>query len=150
MQIEKDFEELVKLFNKHKVIFIIVGGYALAFHGAHRYTGDIDFFVKPDRDNAKRIVNALYDFGFGFLDFDTKDFSIPGKIIQLGVPPVRIDIITSLSGVSWDDAYESRVNGKYGRQKVYFIGKKQFLKNKKVTSRHKDLADIEALGGINE
>lgn len=145
MQIEKDFEELAELFNKHKVDFIIVGGYALAFHGAPRYTGDIDFFVKPDLNNAEKIMNALIDFGFGSLDFEMKDFSVPGKIVQLGVPPVRIDIITSLSGVSWKDAYESRVNGKYGKTKVYFIGKKQFLKNKKTTSRPKDLADIDAL-----
>ena len=98
MEIQQDFRDLLELFNSNKVDYIIVGGYALAFHGAPRYTGDIDIYVKPDVRNAEQIMSALDDFGFGSVGLDAVDFVKPGQIIQLGVPPVRIDIITSIGG----------------------------------------------------
>jgi hypothetical protein len=88
---------------------MIVGGYALAFHGAPRYTGDIDLYVKPDQKNAQQILIALDKFGFNSVGIKQEDLENPNKIIQLGIPPVRIDIITSISGVSWDEAYKERV-----------------------------------------
>jgi len=99
MEIQQDFKDLLELFNAHKVEYIIVRGYALAFHGAPRYTGDIDIFVKPDDENATRIMSALEDFGFGSVGLVAQDFERPRQVVQLGVPPVRIDIITSISGV---------------------------------------------------
>src|SRR4030066_48378 len=99
MEVQQDFNELLKLFNAHKVEYIIVGGYALAFHGAPRYTGDIDILVKPDTQNARRIMVALNEFGFGSVGLTEGDFESPDKVVQLGVPPIRIDIITSLTGV---------------------------------------------------
>jgi len=146
MEVQKDFRELLALFNKHKVEYIIVGGYALAFHGAPRYTGDIDILIHPDTANAQRILAALDDFGFGSLDLTAADFEKPENVIQLGVPPVRIDIITSLTGVSWEDAYAGRIQGKYADTPVYYIGREQFISNKRAVGRKKDLADIEALG----
>jgi hypothetical protein len=92
MEIQQDFRELLGLFNDHKVEYIIVGGYALAFHGAPRYTGDIDIFVKPDTQNARRIMVALNEFGFGSVGLTEGDFEIPDKVVQLGFPPVRVDI----------------------------------------------------------
>jgi hypothetical protein len=146
MEIQKDFKELLELFNAHKVEYIVVGGFALAFHGAPRFTGDIDLLVKPDGKNAQRILAALNDFGFGSLNLSESDFTRQGSVVQLGVPPVRIDIITSITGVDWEKAQAGRVAGDYGGVVASFLGKKEFILNKKATGRKKDLADIEALG----
>lgn len=146
MEAQQDFKELLGLFNAHKVEYIIVGAYALAYHGAPRFTGDIDIFVKPSVKNAKKIVSALSDFGFGSLNLTVEDFQNPDSVIQLGVPPVRIDIITSLTGVTWKEADKGKVNGLYGDIPVHFLGKKQFIANKSAIGRKKDLADIESLG----
>jgi hypothetical protein len=146
MEVQKDFRELLALFNEHKVEYVIVGGYALAFHGAPRYTGDIDILIHPDTANAHRILAALDEFGFGSVDLKAADFQKQGNVIQLGVPPVRVDIITSLTGVSWEDVCAGRVQGKYGDIPVHYIGREQFISNKRAVGRKKDLADIEALG----
>ena len=147
MEIRTDFKELLELFNKHKVEYLIVGGYALAFHGAPRFTRDIDLFVRPTSENAVRILAALDEFGFGSLDLSQNDFTTPGMVVQLGVPPVRIDIITRLSGVLWEKANAGKVPGLYGDVPVFFLGRDDFIANKKATGRAKDAADIEALGG---
>lgn len=145
MEIQQDFKELLELLNAHEVEFIIVGAYALAFHGVPRFTGDIDILVKPDPVNAGKILTALKEFGFGSLDLDETDFNEPDKVVQLGVSPVRIDLITSLTGVSWQQAYSSKVEGSYGDVKVHYLGKRELISNKKELGRKKDLADIEAL-----
>lgn len=146
MEIQKDFKELLELFNVHKVEYLIVGGYALAFHGAPRFTGDIDLLVKADSDNAKRILDALHKFGFGSLDLSEADFISPDNVIQLGDPPVRVDIMTSLTGVGWEKAEADKVDGNYGNTATYFISKADFIANKRALGRKKDLADLEALG----
>ena len=146
MEVQKDFREFLALLNEHEVKFIIVGGYALAFHGAPRFTGDIDVYVKPDRENAKRILHALADFGFSSLDITIDDFQNQDNVIQLGLPPVRIDLITSISGVSWNEADASKEPGLFGDVSVSYIGKDQFIINKRASGRKKDLADLESLG----
>jgi hypothetical protein len=146
MNVEKDFRDLFALFNAHGVEYMIVGGYALAFHGAPRYTGDMDIYVKADVANAQRVIAALTEFGFGSLELTAADFEKPDIVIQLGSPPVRIDIMTSISGVSWEEAYAGRVQSTYGDATVYFIGRKQFVANKRSTGRKQDIADLEALG----
>jgi len=146
MEVQQDFKELLALFNDHRVSYMIVGGYALAFHGAPRFTGDLDIFVKPDRENAQRIVAALDAFGFASLGLTVDDFERPDQVIQLGVAPVRIDLITSITGVSWDDAYTGRVSSNFGGVPVHYIGREQFVSNKRAMGRIKDLADLEALG----
>jgi len=146
MEIRNDFKELLELFNKHKVEYLIVGGYALAFHGAPRFTGDIDLFVRPDPQNTKRILAALNDFGFGSLDLSQDDFSTAGNVVQLGVPPVRVDIITFVTGVTWEKADAGKVPSRYGDTPVFFISREDFIANKKAVGRCRDLADIEALG----
>jgi hypothetical protein len=146
MEIQKDFKELLESFNVHNVEYMIVGGYALAFHGVPRYTGDIDLFIKPDKKNARRAMDALDEFGFGSVGIELSDLAYENKVIQLGVPPVRIDIITSISGVTWKEACSSRVKGQYGDVPVYYIGLDQFIENKKSIGRKKDMADLEALG----
>jgi hypothetical protein len=145
MELQKDFKELLELFNKHKVEYAIVGAYALAFHGYPRYTGDLDILVKPDQNNAKKILKALKDFGFESLKLNLKDLTSPGKVIQLGVPPIRIDILTSITGLTWKQISANRVTGKYGNTNAHFIGKEELIINKKSIGRHKDLADLESI-----
>ena len=145
MEIQKDFKELLELFNAHKVEYLVVGGYALAFHGAPRFTGDIDLLVKPDSENAKRILKAIVEFGFGSLDLTEADFTSPQNVIQLGMPPVRIDIMTSVTGVSWEKAIAGKVPGSYGDTTIHFISREDLIANKRALGRKKDLADLEAL-----
>jgi len=133
------------LINVHEVEYIIVGAYALAFHGVPRYTGDMDIFVKPEGENAQRIIAALDEFGFGSVGLTATDFEAEDKVVQLGVPPVRVDIITSMTGVSWEEAFSSRAEGRYGDVLVHYIGREQFISNKRALGRKKDLADLEAL-----
>ena len=146
MEVQEDFKELLGLFNAHNVAYVIVGAYALAHHGAPRYTGDLDILVRPDGENAQRILQALNAFGFGELGLTPTDFSIPDHVIQLGYPPVRVDLVTSITGVSWDDVEARKEADTYGDITVFFIGRQELVANKRATGRQKDLADLEALG----
>ena len=146
MEVQPDFRDLFALLNEHKVEYLIVGGYALAFHGAPRYTGDIDIFVRPDRENAQCILRALAEFGFQFPNLTVEDFQKPNMVVQLGVPPVRVDLITSITGVSWEEAAASRESAHFGDVPVHFIGRRQYIASKRATGRKKDLAGIDALG----
>lgn len=145
MDVYPDFKELLALFNKHHVEYLVVCGYALAFHGAPRFTGDLDLLIHANQENAERILTSLDEFGFGKLNLETNDFIKPGQVIQLGVPPVRVDLLTSIDGVSWSEASTNRVEGVYGNVLVNFIGRDDFITNKKTSGRQQDLADIEAL-----
>ena len=125
----------------------MVGAYALAFHGAPRFTGDMDILVRPGVRNARRIIAALAEFGFASLGLTAEDFKESDRVVQLGVAPVRIDLVTSLTGMSWKEVAAGSKLGKYGDVRVRYLGKKEFIKNKRAIGRSKDLADIEALGG---
>ncbi len=146
MEAQSDFKELLALFNAHQVEYMIVGAYALAFHGAPRYTGDLDLLVKPDRENAQKILKALQQFGFGSVDLTVEDFTTKERVVQLGVSPVRVDFLTSITGVEWEQAVSHRVPGTFGEVPTFFIGLDDFVLNKKACGRHKDLADVEVLG----
>ena len=150
MEVQKDFKELLELLNSQGAEYLIVGGYALALHGAPRYTGDLDVYVKPDPDNASRIMEALEEFGFGTVGLKQDDFLVPEQIIQLGVPPVRIDLITSISGVTWDEAVSGSVSVTYGGVPIKILGRREFIINKKAVGRSRDLADVEAIGGDSD
>jgi hypothetical protein len=146
MEVQQDFRDLLALLNAHKAEYIIVGAYALAYHGVPRFTGDMDLFVRPDSKNAQRVIDALNEFGFGSLGLTVKDFTAPDQVVQLGVAPVRVDLVTSLTGVSWEEAAAGQMSGSYGDVPVYYLGKKEFILNKRALGRKKDLADLEALG----
>jgi hypothetical protein len=146
MEVQQDFRDLLALFNAHEVDYLIVGAHALAYHGAPRYTGDLDILVRADALNARRVLDALVEFGFGALDLTVDDFVKPGQVLQLGFAPVRIDIATSLTGVSWDEASAGREIGVFGDLKVPYIGREQYVLNKRALRRKKDLADLEAIG----
>jgi hypothetical protein len=146
MEVQKDFKDLLALLNEHQVDYLIVGAYALGFHGVPRYTGDLDIYVKPDRVNAGRIMKSLKAFGFGSVGLTAADFEKQDSIVQLGFPPVRIDIITSLTGVPWGKATSNAVEGKFGDVAVRYLGRDELISNKRALGRKKDLADLEALG----
>jgi hypothetical protein len=147
MEIHPDFSELLRLFADFQVEYAIVGGYALAFHGAPRFTGDLDLLVSTRPENAERIMQALHDFGFGDSNLTASDFTVEGRFVRLGHPPVRIDLLTSISGILWEEVRANRVMGRYGAIDVPFISREDFIRNKRASGRTKDLADIEALVG---
>ena len=148
MEVQGDFKDLLASFNDAGVEYLIVGGYALAFHGAPRFTGDMDIFIRPTADNAERILTALAAFGFGEVGLTASDFQTPDNVVQLGVPPVRIDLVTSIDAVTWAQAYRSRLPGAYADVPVHYIGRNEFVANKRAVGRKQDLADIEALGEV--
>jgi hypothetical protein len=133
VDIPNDFKELLVLLNAHKVEYLVCGAFALAHHGAPRFTGDLDVFIKPDRDNAERIVACLKDFGFESLGLQTADFIVPEQVIQLGVAPVRIDFLCTLTGITWQEAFEGKEQGVLGGIPVFYVGKETIRKNKKST-----------------
>lgn len=145
MKIHTDFRDFFEALNRNQVQYVIVGSYALAFHGQPRATGDIDVWVRPTPENSEALLQALHDFGFSSLDISTRDV-LSGKVIQLGFPPVRIDLMTVLEGLTPQETWESRNQGMFGEQPVFYLGKDAFIKNKRALGRHKDLADLELLG----
>lgn len=145
MEINRDFLDLLTLFDAERVEYLIVGGYAVAHHGHPRTTGDIDLFVRPSDENAQRILVALDRFGFGSLAIERSDFNRPGRVLQLGYPPCRIDLVTSIDGLSFDEAAAEPSMGQYGPLTVPFIGRRQLLLNKRASGRPQDLADLDAL-----
>ncbi len=148
MEIQPDFKEWLELCNVHGVEYLIVGGYALAWHGAPRFTGDLDLWVKPERENARRILAALSVFGFAGLGLQEDDFLQENMVVQLGYPPVRIDLITSLTGITWEEAWKNRAVGNYGNVPVSFLGRDELIANKRALGRKRDLADLETLGVV--
>ena len=145
MKTEKDYEEFLELLNKHNVRYCVIGAFALAFHTRPRYTKDMDILIEPTTDNAKRLLIALDEFGFGSLNLTAEDFTTPGNIIQLGYEPVRIDIITSIKGLEFKDVWENRVQGPYGIQTVNFIDRQNLIRAKKLSNRPQDIADLKLL-----
>lgn len=144
-KVEKDYKELLKLFNKHKVKYCIVGAFAVAFYAVPRYTKDMDILVEPSRENGQRIIKALNEFGFNPSDLYADDFSKDGRIIQLGYEPVRVDILTSIDGCIFKEIWGNKKKGQYGKEDVYFIGLEELIKNKRALKRKQDGADIEVL-----
>lgn len=150
MELDKDFNEFVELFLQHEVRFLIVGGYALAAHGLPRATGDLDAWVWASSENAQRILNALGDFGFSDLNLTEHDFSKRDSIVQLGYPPFRIDILTSIDGVEFEQAWERKLVIDLNGTNVPFIGKSDLITNKKAAGRPQDIADVSRLTSTNE
>lgn len=145
MNLPQDFKELLALLEENHVEYVIVGGYAMAFYGVPRYTGDIDILIHSTPDNAQRVITALNRFGFASLKFSEEDFTTPDQVIQLGYPPLRIDILSSIDGVDWDGIYPYKEECNIDGLNISFIGKTQLIENKKASGRSKDLSDIKSL-----
>ncbi|OQX80193.1 MAG: hypothetical protein B6D56_05570 [Candidatus Omnitrophica bacterium 4484_70.1] len=145
MRVEKDYEEFLGLLNKYQVKYCIVGSYAVAVWGYPRYTKDIDILIEPTKENAKRIISAIREFGIKSQDLTEEDFIKKNRVIQLGYEPVRIDILTSVEGVSFSTIWRNKVEDFYGKEKVYFVGLKELIRIKKKVARPQDLVDLEEL-----
>ncbi len=145
MILAKDFEDFIGLLNKHKVQYMVVGGYALAFHGKPRYTGDIDIWIQISDANATKLLKVIKDFGLSSLGFTKEDFLKEGYISQIGRPPLRIDILNSIDGVDFDEAYAGVQKTDIEGLTVPYIGLGDFIKNKQTSGRKKDLADIQEI-----
>lgn len=143
-----EFSELLASFGAHGVKALIVGAYALAFHGVPRMTGDLDLLVEPSAENAARVMRALTDFGFGDVGLSATDFQQADVVVQLGFPPLRVDLLTSITGVAFEEAWEGRVADSFGGVPAAFLGLEELRRNKRAVGRHKDLADLDALEGL--
>jgi len=146
----KDFEELFAFFNARNVRALIVGGYAFAYHARPRYTKDIDVWIEATPENARRLLEALNDFGFGSLDLSVEDFTKPGQIVQLGFPPSRIDLLTSIKGLTFEEAWESHIEDLFGETKVCYLGRDDLIRSKKAAGRAQDQVDVEVLESFRE
>ncbi|MEI6055086.1 MAG: nucleotidyltransferase [Lentisphaerota bacterium] len=145
MNIQEDFKELLKLLEKHSVDYLIVGGYAVAFHGYPRFTKDIDIFFGSSDVNVQKIIKALIEFGFNEKDLNKELFTTKGNVLTFGVEPIRVDFINEIDGVIFEEAIPNKVRGKYGNITVSFLGKEDLIKNKLSTKRLRDKADVEEL-----
>jgi hypothetical protein len=145
MDLAPDFNEFIGSLNAHGVEFLIVGAYALALHGSPRFTGDLDVLVRPTPANAERLLAAIAAFGFPVHSLRPDDLLNPRRILQMGVEPVQIHVMTAITGVTWDEAWQSHVVARLGDHEAPFIGRDAFLRNKRATGRLKDLADAEAI-----
>ena len=150
MNIDRDLRELLELFGSKGVDFLVVGVHAVGFHGRPRMTEDLDLFVRPDMVNGARIVEALAEFGFGSLAITAADFVADDRVVQLGVAPNRVDLLTGLYGVDFDGAWERRVEGRLGDVSVWIISREDLIANKRATGRTIDLADAEFLDGTSQ
>ncbi|MFC9896070.1 DUF6036 family nucleotidyltransferase [Nocardia sp. NPDC127579] len=150
MELDRDFSEFIESCVAHEVRFLIVGGYAVAVHGHPRFTKDLDVWVWIDPQNADRLVAALADFGFGSLGLRAADFLEEGMVVQLGHPPKRIDLLTSVDGVEFETCWERRVDVTLGSQVVPFLSAADLIANKRASGRPQDIADVAVLEDTRE
>ncbi len=147
---QEDFEDLLKLFNKHKVKYCIVGAFAVAFHAISRYTKDLDLYVEANFENGKRILKALQEFGFTITNLNPEEFAKEGLIIQLGYEPVRIDVINKIDGCNFKEVWKEKRKGRLGFTSVHYIGIRQLIQNKRAAGRAQDKADLEILKKVKK
>lgn len=145
MKLNANYRDLLRLLNANCVRYVVVGGYALAMHGAPRFTGDIDLFIDCDPGNAQRLIEALREFGLPLSDADAAAFTEPDMVVQFGRPPQRIDFITTIDAVSFEEAWASRVSHDADGLPVSVIGCAELIRNKEATGRPRDIADVQAL-----
>lgn len=143
--LHQDWIDAIASFIANEVEFIIIGAFSMAFHELPRTTGDIDFFVGYDRRNAQRVAKAIEEFGFGNIKVDPEDFSKPNHFAVIGRAPIRIDVLTSISGVTFEEAWQGRQEGRLGGHTVAFLSREHLLRNKVASGRTKDKADVERL-----
>jgi hypothetical protein len=139
-----DFRDLIKALNARSVEFVIIGAFALAYHGRPRATGDLDVWIRPTSENAKRLLQALADFGIASIGLTESDV-LSGKVVQLGDPPVRVDLLTDLDGLTPEQTWSQRVQGHFADQPAPYLSKETLILNKRATGRPQDIADIDAL-----
>ncbi len=141
----QDFREFIELLIKNKAEYLVVGGYAVGVHGHPRYTGDLDIWLNPNPENAELILKSVNEFGFSSFNLTISDFTKPGNVIQLGYPPLRIDLLTEIDGVTFENCFQNKTQVTIDNLSVNFIGYEDLLKNKRESGRPKDIDDIENL-----
>ncbi len=146
MPLPADWREFIASLNSNEVEYVIVGAFALAFHGFPRFTGDLDVLVRRSPENAERLVRALAAFGFSSTGLPARDFLEADRVVQLGLAPNRIDLLTSITGVEFEEVWQNRVSSELDGLRVSFIDRASLIKNKQATGRAQDKADLEALG----
>ena len=150
MTLAQDFEDFVKLLNKHQVDYMVVGGYALAFHGKPRHTGDLDIWINSSEANAEKLVLAIKEFGLPSLGLTKSDFMQDGYVTQIGYPPLRIDILNTIDGVKFEDAFPNKLFVDVNGIEVKYIGLKEFIENKTASGRSQDIADLKEIKNITK
>ncbi len=145
MELPRDFKEFFLLLNKRLVKYLLVGGYAVTYHGYTRATGDIDIWVETNLENGKRIIEVIREFGFRSLKIDEKIFIKENQIIRMGVPPLKIELLTTLSGVAFNECYRKRIKARISNIPIPIINLEHLKKNKAASSRLKDLNDLANL-----
>ena len=145
MALTQDFKSFIASLNENDVRYLIVGGYAVAFHGHPRYTKDLDIWIDPAVENIDKLLEALRQFGFGSLGLKAEDFEDPDDLIQLGLPPNRIDLFTALKGVAFDSCYQAKVDIEIDEITAHVIDLYNLKNNKKATGRPQDIADLSNL-----
>ena len=143
--VNEDFNELLSTFNAQAVDYLVVGAHALAAHGYVRATKDLDVWIRPSLENACHVLEALRVFGAPLDDLTKEDVATPGLIFQIGVAPVRIDIITAIDGVEFDAAWSERVTTKFEGEPTQVLSREHLIQNKRASGRTQDLADVEWL-----
>ena len=150
MKISKDFEDFLKLLHEKKVEYLVIGGYAVNHYGYVRNTGDLDIWVRLNEQNAILVAEALDDFGYAAKEESLRYLLMPDKILRMGVPPFRLEVSTSIDGVTFEDCYQNRIILTINEFPVDVIGYDDLIKNKTSAGRLKDLADVEELEKVNE
>ena len=143
--LNKDFNEFLQSLNNNGVRYLVIGGYAVAFHGHPRYTKDIDVWIDRSPENAQRLINAFDEFGFASMNLTSEQFQQPRKVFQFGYPPRRIDILTSPTGIEFDDCYRRRIEETMDGVLIPFISLEDLKVAKRASGRLQDLADLENL-----
>ena len=141
----KDFKEFIQLLIENQVEYLIVGGYAVGIHGYPRYTGDIDVWINPNEENIKKMPGVLKEFGFSDAEINEKDFRNSDNIFRIGNPPYRIDIMTEIDGVAFNNCFTNKIIKEIDGVNINFIGFNDLIKNKKASGRKKDQLDLENL-----
>jgi hypothetical protein len=148
LNLAPDFDEFCGLLIARSVEFVIVGAHALAFHGAPRYTGDLDILVRPTPENGQRLLDAIRAFGFPTGPLHADDIAAGRKLIEMGVAPIQIHVMSQIDGITWDEVWQSHDLGRFGTRDVPFIGREAFIQNKRAAGRLKDLADVDAISRV--
>ena len=145
MALSKDSREFLESLNSRGIDYVIVGAHSLAFHGRQRYTGDLDILVRATPENAAKVVDLLNHFGFADASFKESDFTQPEQLIQLGRAPNRIDLLTSITGVTTEEALDSKVQAELDGIPVFILSKDALIRNKRAVGRPQDIADLTML-----
>jgi hypothetical protein len=145
MPVNPDFRDLFSAFSAAGARYLLVGGYAVAFHAEPRFTKDLDLWIERSEPNAKRALEALRAFGAPTGEWSAADLAVPDRVLQIGVPPNRVDIVTSIDGVEFQDAWPNRVETDYGDQRIWVIGRADLITNKRAAGRPQDLLDLTVL-----